>query len=279
MNTNKRGRRNIAIFIFIALTCGWFGVWVDTFIPDQPPMNSIGTGMWLVTPLLATLVLRGFAGDKWHDMGLRLNLRGNLRWYIASLLIFPVVTAITLYIGKTLGWINMSGFHMTAFIPVFAVALLPEFVKNFFEESVWRGYLTSKVKSLMRNEWWIYLIVGLVWALWHLPYYLVFLEEDYITMFFPYGKYALSIIAVIGILAWTIMFVELFLLTRSIWSVVLLHTIEDSLINPIISEDFIFIEQGKELLISPVIGLIPMIFYLLIGLYLRRQRKIVLTTN
>lgn len=273
MDTNKRSQRNIAIFIFAVLTCGWIGVWIDTLIPNQPTTSTIGAGIWLVTPLLVTFLLRGFAGDKWYDTGLKPNFRGNGKWYIIPLLIFPLVTAITLFIGKLLGWIDMSNFSIMSFIPIFAVMLLPEFIKNFFEESVWRGYLTSKVESLVRNEWWVYLIVGLVWGLWHLPYYLVFLEESYLSIFFPYGKYILSITSIFVILAWTVIFVELFLITRSIWSVVLLHTVEDSLINPIISEGFISITEGKELLVSPIVGLIPTTLYLLIGLYLRRQRK------
>ncbi len=68
------------------------------------------------------------------------------------------------------------------------------------------------------------------------------------------------------------MYTEVFFLSRSLWLVVLMHTMENAL-NPLISEGFAVIPLDKTLLISPTFGAIPLLIYLAIGLYLRRIRK------
>ncbi len=57
--------RNIFIFVFVALSCGWFGVFADKNMPPQPVGNSLGMGIWLVFPLLSTIILRFFEKDGW----------------------------------------------------------------------------------------------------------------------------------------------------------------------------------------------------------------------
>jgi hypothetical protein len=97
MNKNIR---NIIIFAFVAFTCGWLGVLVDKFVEQQPEGETLGMGIWLVFPLSAVILLRFFAGDGWKDSRIKPNFKGNLKWYIISLLIYPLVTAIVLLLGK-----------------------------------------------------------------------------------------------------------------------------------------------------------------------------------
>jgi membrane protease YdiL (CAAX protease family) len=150
--------------------------------------------------------------------------------------------------------------------------LLPNFVKNFFEESVWRGYLTTKLLNLKVKDIWLYLVVGGIWGVWHLPYYLCFLPQADINQVLPVGRLTLALVAIASMICWTVMFVELFRLTKSIWSVVLLHAIEDSLINHLVIDGHIVIAAGKEILISPIAGMITSILYLGVGLLLRQIR-------
>ena len=69
------------------------------------------------------------------------------------------------------------------------------------------------------------------------------------------------------------MFIELFRITKSIWPGVLLHMVEDSLINPLIILGYVSIAAGKEILISPINGIITTTLYLLIGLGIRAYRR------
>jgi len=264
--------RNIIIFAFVAFACGWLGLLVDKLIVSQSAEESLGTAIWLVLPLLATILLRFFAGDGWKDLGLNLNLKGNAKWYIISLLIYPLVTAVALVLGKLLGWIDFLNFRTEVFLYGFIIALLPNLVKNFFEESVWRGYLTAKLLKTKTKDIWLYLIVGGIWGVWHLPYYLFFLPQADMYLVLPVGRFAFALIAIVSMTCWTVMFVELYRLTKSIWSVTLLHTIEDSLINHLIIDGHITIMAGKEIFVSPITGIITSILYLSIGILLRQSR-------
>ena len=74
--------RNIVIFVFVALTCGWLGVFVDRFVEPQSEGESLGMGIWLVFPLLAVILLRFFAGDGWKDLGIKPNFKRILLLYL-----------------------------------------------------------------------------------------------------------------------------------------------------------------------------------------------------
>ena len=157
----------------------------------------------------------------------------------------------------------MSGFFGT---------LVPNFIKNFFEESVWRGYLTAKLLKTKIKNIWLYIVVGGVWGIWHLPYYLFFLPYSVMYEILPIGRSIFAVMSIISIIFWSVMFVELYQLTESIWPVVLLHMVQNSLINHLMIDSHIIIISGKEIWISPVIGIITSLLYVCIGLILRHYR-------
>ena len=269
---NRKEIRNLIIFTLIVILSGWLGMLMDNIIPEQPEGDSLGMGIWLVLPLLAVIVLRTFAGDGWKDAALNPRLKPNAIWYVVAFLIFPLVTSIVLLVGSVFGWIDLSGFSLSDFIPVFFSLLLFEFIKNIFEESVWRGYLTTKLIKLNLSDISLYLTVGLIWSVWHLPYYMEFLPEEVITSVLPVSRFTFFLVGVFTMTVWTVMFVEIFRLTNSIWPAVLLHAVEDAVINPLIIDGHIGIACGMEIIISPICGIIPTAIYLLIGLWLRRKR-------
>ena len=124
-------------------------------IPDQPDGDTLGAGIWLVFPLITTIILRIFAGDGWKDMGIKPNFKGNIKWYVISVIVFPFVTAIVMLIGKIFGWIDFENFNVNTFLSVFVSLFAIVFIKNIFEESVWRGYLTSKLSKLKLSDLWL----------------------------------------------------------------------------------------------------------------------------
>lgn len=269
----KTSRRNIMIFIVVVLLCGWFGVLVDKLIPEQPQGDTLGMGIWLISPLLATILLRSFAGDGWRDIGLLPNFKGNLKWYVIALFIYPAVTTLVLLISYIFNWMDFSAFNLSTVLSVFLSGLLIQFVKNFFEESVWRGYLTSKLSNLKLNDFWLYLIVGGVWGAWHIPYFLVFLSESDIISVLPVNRWLFTIIGIVTMICWTVMYTEIYLMTRSIWPLVLMHMTEDALVNPLILDGYIKLAQGKEFLVSPSAGILTTCLYLVVGWLLRMKRK------
>ena len=218
------------------------------------------------------ILLRLLGGDGWKDFPIKPRFKQNTRWYIFAIVVYPVVIGITLFVGKLLGWVDVSKFSVAAYFPVFATAFLPVFIKNILEETAFRGYLTVKMEQLTQNEWVIYLVVAFVCQIWHLPYNLIFLDDAYQATFFPYSKVLFVLVSFVVIAVWTIMYTEIFFLSRSLLLVVLMHSMKD-VFNPLISEGFTVISPDKTLLVSPLFGLIPALIYLAIGLHLRRIRK------
>ena len=272
MKANKRTLRNVILFSFVAVVCGWVGVGVDKLLGQSSNLESLGALIFISSPILCMVLLRLFGGDGWKDLPLKPNFRRNARWYLFAIVVYPVVIGITLFVGKLFGWVDVSKFSIAAYFPVFIAAFLPQCLKNIFEESVWRGYLTVKVEQLTQNEWLVYLVVALVWQVWHLPYYLILLDDAYLASFFPFGNVLFVVTSFVVIGVWTIMYTEIFFLSRSLLLVVLMHAMEDAL-NPLISNGFAVVSPDKALLVSPSFGLIPLLLYLVIGLWLRRIRK------
>lgn len=52
----KSATRNIFIFALVSLTCGFVGQALNNLYGPADPMQSLGTLVWLVSPLLAGLL-------------------------------------------------------------------------------------------------------------------------------------------------------------------------------------------------------------------------------
>ena len=272
MGTSKKILRNVILFSLVAISCGWIGVGVNQLLGEPSNLESLGSGIFIASPIVCMVLLRLLGGDGWKDFPLKPRFKQNTHWYIFAIAVYPVVIGITLFVGKLLGWVDVSKFSIATYLPVFATAFLPVFIKNILEETAFRGYLTVKMEQLTKNEWVIYVVVAFVCQIWHLPYNLVFLGDTYQATFFPYSKELFVLVSLVVIAVWTIMYTEIFFLSRSLLLVVLMHSMKDAL-NPLISEGFTVISPDKTLLLSPLFGLIPTLIYLTIGLYLRRIRK------
>jgi membrane protease YdiL (CAAX protease family) len=279
MNIANRSKkitiRNLAIFVIAVLSIGWIGHGLDVLM-GNPPSESLGMLLWIVTPLGACLLLRTFAGGGWKDFGIKLNYKGNYLGYVIAVLVFPVVTAIILIIGRVSGFILFSDFSigaLGAFVRVFALALLPGFFKNIFEEFAWRGYLTPKVHSLRLNDYAGHLIVGLIWALWHIPYYLFFLDRALLKDYTALNLATFIPLALVTIMSYALVFGEIRLLTNSIWPVLLMHAIEDALVNPLLVEEFIKVKPEAEFFFSPGVSVLVIIFFSAVGIFLHKLRR------
>jgi membrane protease YdiL (CAAX protease family) len=267
--------RNLIAFIVVALAAGWLGHGLDLLMGIGAG-ESLGMLLWLVAPAMAALLLRAFAGDGWGDAGFRLNLRGNVVWYVVALVIYPALGLSALAIGAALGRISAPGLSAGTAGPIawaVASAALPQVLKNVFEEAAWRGYLAPRVYALGLTGYLGHTIVGLVWGLWHVPYYLFFLDRSILRDFttLPPGAFIAQAIAVMVV--WAVVYGEIWLLTRSIWPAVLMHSVEDAFLNQLVTQKHITtIAPGSDWLVSPVNGLISAVLFMAAGVALHRHR-------
>ena len=265
---NKR-KIYLAVFIFVILVSGWLGVLLDSMLPKQPKGNSLGMGLWLVLPLFTALLLRLISRD-WKDFEVKPHFRGNIKWYLVAFAIYPFVTILTVGFALLLGFAKLTHFDISAFFSLVAISVIGNFFKNIFEEFAWRGYLTPKLIELKVNDWLIYLISGLVWALWHAAYYLVFLPDEYFESLSRVGYLLTGCVLMV---CWSVMYVEMYRIVRSVWACVLMHAIEDGFPTVlIIMSGVLTLTKPGDLWLSPIKGVIATVLFLGIGLLLRSIR-------
>jgi hypothetical protein len=273
-NDPRRTIRNLIIFTMIVLGIGWVGRWLDVQM-GSPPTESLGMLIWLVVPSLAALLLRAFAGDGWKDFGLRPNFKGNSGPYLVAFLVYPVLTLIVLLIGRALGLISFPNFTMGSLgviLQVFLAGVIPQFIKNIFEETAWRGYLAPKVYSLGLDNLAGHTIVGLIWGAWHIPYYLFYLDRAVLEQFSTLNVAVFIPVSIVVMIAWAVVYGELRLMTNSIWPAVFMHMVEDAFLNQLFIDGHVRIVPGTDWLVSPVNGVISILLFLAVGLGLRRWR-------
>lgn len=261
----------IALFIMLALLSGWIGLLIDIVLPEQLEEQTLGMGMWLVLPFLCGIAIRALRKD-WKDFGIKPRFKGNAKWYGLALLIFPAVTFIFTLIAWVFGVVRVSSFSVSALVPVVTSLFVGLFIKNIFEDFAWQGYLTPKLVKTKMHDVKIYLVVGLVWAFWHAPYYLYFLPDSFYST--PMDRVLDTVVfSPIIITIWAVMFVEMTRLTGSVWPAVLMHVVEDAIPNYLVFEEKVIQFTGVgDLLFNPVRGVLPLIAYLAFGLWLRKQR-------
>lgn len=265
-------RRNLAIFTAVTLSSGWLGAALNRAMGEAQDLDSPGAGLWLVLPLGATIALR-VAGTGWRRTGFAPRLPGALPWYVVGALAFPVVTAATVGVGRLAGWTDTTGLDLRVLAAAFAPALAINIVKNVFEESVWRGYLTEELVQGRPGDVTLYLGVGTVWALWHLPYYLLFLDETTMRTVVDLPRLPGAVALSATMLGWSVLYTELYRLSGSIWPCVLMHAVEDALVNPLVLDGHLTFAPGGSARVSPITGLLTTAAYAGVGLGLRALRR------
>jgi len=176
---NLIGEHPVSAFFVLTFLIAWL-IWIPTglFAPDLLPALTL-PGAWAPTlsAVLLTGILSGKAGIR-QLLGRFLRWRVGFLWYIVTLFGIAAIglTAIglnTLFGGTAPSLSLPPGAPSElwyAVIPVF-------FLVNFFlggplaEEFGWRGYALPRLQTqwgALRAS----LFIGVIWGLWHLPFYL-----------------------------------------------------------------------------------------------------------
>jgi membrane protease YdiL (CAAX protease family) len=246
----------------IAVGCGWLGKIVDLILIGQPEGQSLGALIWLISPFIASVLLAVIHKSGYKVLGLKLKLKGNGKWYLVSLITFPGILLLSIGAGIITKSIDLTQFELQGFL----ITILSGFIYNFFrtilEEAAWRGFLQERLILCKANDWVIYFITAVVWALWHIPYYLFFFEGNAIKM----------IISSFGILfSWSILFAEIYRITRTIWPCVLLHATSNA-IQYTMLENYLVIDSERDAILSPTSSILACTIVIVLGLMIRSYR-------
>ena len=166
-------------FVVIAYAISW-AIWLTgmssldglTSIEDKRFAGFLLAGSF--GPTIAALVMAGFTGGRLSIVSLLKRLvlvRVNWRVYVVTFFLLPVIGLVfylTLGIATKIALWKIAT-TMIALVPL--NALLGGIIFGFGplgEEMGWRGFLQSRLQGRL-NPVTTAIIVGLVWAFWHLP--------------------------------------------------------------------------------------------------------------
>lgn len=191
---NKLEFRRIWLFFLITftMTFAWtigliwprvLGRDAATLSQEETLINTALTAVLMFFPAIGVLITRLITREGFKNSMLRLNLKGNVRYYLIGwfgpfvltvigavlyYLIFPSEFTLTTYHSQ----MAMQPLPPTIFWTIQAVLMLVAPLLNlvtcFGEEWGWRGYLLPKVASRMKFLPTV-LVTGLIWGVWHAP--------------------------------------------------------------------------------------------------------------
>jgi membrane protease YdiL (CAAX protease family) len=233
--------RNIIFYTLSMLVCGIIGRFIERDNTTGQP--GIGQGLWIVSPVLLAITFTFIFKTSWKDWAIKTHFKGNGHYYLLATLLYPALTFVVVGIGNVLAvntFPNGIGISLPLIFSNFLAALLLMFFKNIFEEFAWRGYLTGEVEKLGWQRGKQYLLIGLIWAAWHLPFLDVLLKsystENYWTFLPRFFIFIISAAFIYG---------ELRRLVQSVWVAVWLHTVGNAIAAPFILPEIFKISSDK----------------------------------
>jgi membrane protease YdiL (CAAX protease family) len=214
--------REVVTFFALTLALSW-AVWVPGAV-DIVEFGSLVFGAIVVggfSPLVAAAIVTWLAGASlraWAGQVLRWRVRP--RWYFAAFGIPLVVIAATSIVYVALG--NpieqsdiLQGIPIYALPVIHGISMVSVFLVGGGQEELgWRGFalprLLERFDAVTAS-----LVIGAVWAVWHLPLFALEGSSQFGGAFVPY---------LIGLLALSILFTWLYRATgRSVLLVMILH--------------------------------------------------------
>lgn len=168
---NPLARYPLLSFFSLAIILGWLSI-LPSLVWSLPfkPLQTIGA----YGPFLAALIVTAAQGGEALKAHLRriTNFRIGVGWYLVALLG---------YVGIYLAVTGISGAplrqSLTVKWPLLVSVYLPAMLTNYLvnaigEEAGWAGFAQYQLQRRFR-PWLAAVILGVLWAAWHLPAYLV----------------------------------------------------------------------------------------------------------
>lgn len=210
MTTHKQKNKTVdyaieskSLYLFLALTFGL--VWLITGLFIFAPSWTVATFgelsgshplfiLAVYTPALAALLIVGVKRGRKGIQGLLARLflwRASPWWYAFLLLAFPVIS----FAGAALKGSVTSAPLLTAtladLLPVIGFML----ILGPIEEIGWRGFALPILQRYL-VPFWAGLLLGIIWALWHVPAFLLSGTPQSAWSFMPFfaGAVACSVI-------------------------------------------------------------------------------------
>lgn len=244
MNDKKLAVKRILLFVLFSYGLYWiFAGLCDLLgiLQDEAGFQLV-TFFAMFTPAAGSLLTRLVTKEGTANSMLRLNLKGNGKYYLMAIA-FPIIyTAIEAVLNVAvlgakfdpntvfeLTGISAVGYTAAiVFNIAMSIALFPVFLG---EELGWRGYLFPKLKTVL-NRPAAYIVCGIIWSVWHTPAIIDGLNfgKDYIG--YPYMGVLLMCLFCIGT---GIIFTWLTEKTNSVYPAAFAHAVNNNVTGLILA--------------------------------------------
>src|SRR5215212_2977575 len=158
-------RHDLSVFLILAFALSWF-IWPLVLAnPNSVPMIPYGPFIAVFVVLALT---RGWTGVR-DLLASMARLRVGSRWYAVALLVPIAITLVALYLAALFGAPTPTAADFAGWYTLPLIFLSTTLINGpFTEEPGWRGFLLPRLQSKYAPLT-ASLIVGAIWATWHLP--------------------------------------------------------------------------------------------------------------
>jgi membrane protease YdiL (CAAX protease family) len=158
-------RHDLAMFLVLSFVLSWF-VWPFVLAnPQSVPMLPYGP---FIAVFIVLALTRGWAGVRDLLVGM-VRWRVGPRWYAIALLVPVAITLISLYLTTLFGGPSPTAADFAGWYALPLIFLSTTLINGpLTEEPGWRGFLLPRLQS-SHAPLAASLIVGVIWAFWHLP--------------------------------------------------------------------------------------------------------------
>jgi membrane protease YdiL (CAAX protease family) len=228
-------------------------------------------GVWSSTPTVATLIMLlvvtrdGYSKEGWKSLGLhRLGL--NVWWIAFGVTLLVTVAASAIVWATPLAsFVMPEGGFINAIINFLIGFGIVLFAFGLGEEIGMRGYLQPRLMSLGRTR--ALLVVGLVWATWHMPIYY------FMSKLFHVGNVLLFLpLFYATVVAASFFFGYMRIYTGSIWPATIAHAVHNAAweslaaftvtSSPVLVNLYLVGDNGILIVIGVALGAIWLSYYL-----------------
>jgi membrane protease YdiL (CAAX protease family) len=161
---NWAARHDLVLYFVLAYLLSW-ALWPLVILnPTSTPLVPFG-------PLIAAVIVALLAGGR-HELWALLRQLGRWRvhplWYVIALLGPFVLAGLTAALAVAAGAPVRGTGDYTNWRSITFFFLSTVIIVGLFEEVGWRGFALPRLQ-LRLNAIWAALVLGVLWALWHLP--------------------------------------------------------------------------------------------------------------
>ncbi len=259
----------ILVIIFLGVFSGLYYIF----------KNTMFLTILMCTPAVSVVLAKLICKENFRDLYLKPNFKKNLKWYLATYFLTPVVAyagAVVYFLifsedfdllgskfAMEAGIIAQEDYIAKLFVMIpLAVMVNPlmGMIQCFGEELAWRGFLLPKLSEKFETQTAV-ILNGFIWGVWHIP--IIAMGYNYGTKHPVWGIFAMILLCIVlGIIS-----SFLFYKTKSVWCPVIFHAAVNGI--DLYTPSSLFMSKAPNVFIGPdLLGVVGGVGFIILAVVL-----------